>query len=402
MPSRRRYLAGVVGLATAGTAGCLGAVGPSASPGTDAGTEWPLAGYDRLATAYAPDAAAPRSDPGERFRVDLDGTPTDRPTVAGGTVFQPTMAGIEAFAADSGERRWLFRDRADDGAAVFYPPPAVHDGRAYVGTDRGLVAVDAATGEEAWRVETADRVTAPPVPDYEWRYLFVGTDDATVLRVGLDGASAVDAGGVDWRASAYGQVTHLVRSPGLPSGVTAGTAGGEVHHIYDGRGRWRTTVPGSVTALSAGEGNDLYVATFGGGVLRLRTAAHAGRVAWHAADGPVAHGSLVRADGALFGADGAGLASLDAHTGEVRWTLGDDYATPPAAAGDTVYVGGAGEVAAYPLSGGVGLGGTRAGARRWRYPVGNGRVTGVTVAEGAVFAPVDGRQGTPTTLVALE
>ena len=226
----------------------------SVSPGTDSDSDWPVADFDRPATVYAPDAAAPRSDPSERFRVELDGTPTNRPTVATGTVFQPTMTGIEAFAVDSGEKRWVFRDREEDGAAVFYPPPALHNDRAYIGTERGVVAVDTETGDEQWRVETESRVTAPPVPDLDWRYLFVGTNTAEVLRIALDGTTEAEPGEVDWRTSAYGAITRMTSGHGLPSSVLVGTAGGEVHSLYDGRGLWRTKVPGKVTALTAQQG----------------------------------------------------------------------------------------------------------------------------------------------------
>lgn len=92
VPSGRAYLVGVAGVTTIGGGGCLGLPGgggPSASPGTDSDPDWPVGGgdFDRPATAYAPGAAAPRSDPNERFRVELDGAATGRPTVAGGIAF---------------------------------------------------------------------------------------------------------------------------------------------------------------------------------------------------------------------------------------------------------------------------------------------------------------------------
>jgi outer membrane protein assembly factor BamB len=321
MPSRRSFLTTSAGLASTGlaaTAGCLGDAGTFPEPGADAETDWPMANRDKFATAYAPDAKAPRSAPSERFAVDLDGTPVARPTVVGSTVFQPTWDGLTAVDAENGERRWRYTDGGDDWGVAVYTPPAVYDGVAYVGSERGLFALDVDSGEEQWRIETEGEIQRPPVADHltdgEWDALYVATDAGEVLRVRLDGT-------VDWRTTVYGRPTRLVSDH--PSTVTVGTYGGEVFDLYEGRGTWRQKVPGAVTAMSATQGNTLYVATFGGGVLKLRTAAHAGRVDWHAEDGPIAEGSLVHAGDGLFGADGAGLTRHDEDDGAESWTVDD-------------------------------------------------------------------------------
>jgi outer membrane protein assembly factor BamB len=346
--------------------------------------------YDRYGAAYASDAAAPRSSPGERFETALEGTPRGRPIVAGGRVFQSTWAGIEAVDAESGEKLWTYR--AEEGAS-HYPTPAAHDGVVYAGTDAGLIALDAESGDEQWRVDTDGRVTASPVPGYEWDPIYVGTDHGEVLKVR-------DGGDVEWRATVYGEVTHLV-TPNV-AGVTAATSGGEVFTLYQGRGLWRKKVPGQVTAIAAQSGNDLFVATFGGGVLKLRTAAHAGRTAWRSERGPVADGALVLADGAVFGGDLSGVHRLDAGDGGVGWELGDDTYSV-AAAGDTLYVGADGAVIARPLSGGVGVGGSRLNAERFRYGIGDeAAAMGVTPADGALFAGVTDSGSGEERLLALE
>lgn len=390
MPSRRAYLAAVGTVALGGTAGCLDGA-DAATAGSDDSTEWPLHNYDRYGSAYVPDAAAPRSSPDQRFETPLHGTPHGRPIVAGGRVIQSTWAGIETFDAESGARLWTYKPESEGGAS-YYPTPAAQDGVVYAGTDAGLVALDAASGEEEWRVETDGRVTASPVPGYEWDPIYVGTDHGEVLKV--------RDGDVEWRATVYGEVTQIV-APNV-AGVTAATAGGEVFTLYEGRGLWRRKVPGKVTAIAAQSGNDLFVATFGGGVLKLRTAAHAGRTAWHAENGPVADGSLVLADGAVFGGDLSGVHRLDAGDGGVGWELGDDTYSV-AAAGDTLYVGADGAVIARPLSGGVGVGGNRLNAERFRYEIGDeAAAMGVTPADGALFAGVtDGGSGDER-LLALE
>jgi len=392
MPSRRAYLAAVGTGVVGSLAGCIDGNRGDPSPGSDESTEWPLRNYDRFGTAYVPDAAVPRSEPSERFIAPLDGTPRGRPVVADGQVFQPTWAGIEAFDTESGEKQWRYQEEDDTGAS-YYSSPAVRDGTAYVGTESGIVAVDTENGEEDWRIETDGEITAVPVAGPDWDALYAGSDHGEVLRLNPDGET-------EWRTAVYSEVTHLVSTQ--VAGVTAATSGGEVFTLYNGRGLWRQKVPGEVTALAGQSGNDLFVATFGGGVLHLRTAAHAGRIEWHAENGPVADGSLVLADDAVFGGDLAGVDRLDADDGGHGWEFGDD-AHSIAAAGDTLYAGGDGAVVARPLSGGSGVGSMRLNAERFRYGIGEeASALGVTPADGALFVAVSDSGSSDERLLALE
>jgi len=388
MPSRRAVLSGLAGGTVGSLAGCTSIAGPSVKPGMDSNTDWPMFGADRMRSGYVPSAAAPRSAPSERFTTSLEGEPIGQPIVADGTVLQSTGYGIEAFDAAGGESLWRFRDEEPRDTAVQYQPPAVHAGLAYVGTESGVVALDVGSGEVQWRVDTDSRVSAPPVAGYDWNHLYVGTIEGTLLDVALERGSSDPPGTVQWTRSVYGEIVRLV-APNV-AGVTAGTSGGEVFMVYNGRGIWRTNVPGGVTAMTAERGNSLYVATFGGGVLKLRTAAHAGRVRWHAEEGPVAQGLLVRAAGAVYGADGGGLTALSTDDGRERWTFDGAASSVPAAAGDTLYIGGEDSVLAYKLDGGTGVGGARIDTRRWQYTHDGEYASGVTAADGAVFAAVGG------------
>lgn len=389
MPSRRRLLATAGSLAAVAAAGCLDG-GTGVDPGTDSGTDWPMPDFDSRATGWAQNAVAPREAPSERFRIDLP-SPTDRPVVANETVFLPTMGGLVALDASDGEKRWRY---APSEAAHFFRSPAIHDGTVYVtGEDPGFVALDGADGTVEWTIESDDPMRAPPAPTREWRALYVGTDAGRIARVSTDGE-------IEWTAHVYGGVTRLVADE--PDSVFAGTTAGEVHALYNSRGIWRQSVPGKVTALAGTEGNDVYVATFGGGTLHLAGGAHAGRPRWHAEDGPTAHRSFALVGAGLFGADGAGLTRQRQQTGERDWRVGDDYFSAPAAAGDTVYVGGRGEVAAFKIGGGLGVGESRIEARRWTYDLGNAAGGSPAVADGALFVPITGREDTESGLVALE
>ncbi|WP_227132746.1 outer membrane protein assembly factor BamB family protein [Halorubellus salinus] len=392
MPSRRDLLATSGAVLAATTAGCLDDVDGSGapSPGTDANADWPMPDYGPEASSYAPDAAAPRSNPSERFAVETS-SPTDRPVIVDGTVYLPTMAGLLALDATDGKQRWQYS--TDESGSEWFRSPAVHDGVVYVTGEPGLVALDANDGTERWRLATDEHVIAPVAPIREWDGLYVGDDAGTVYRVALDGT-------VEWRMQVFGGVTRLVAD--VFHGVVVGTAGGEVYRLHDGRGLWRKRVPGKVTALSLADGDGPYVATFGGGVLRLMDGAHAGRPRWHAEDGPGPERAFAVAGDGVFGSDMAGISRLDDRTGERDWRLDGDHGAAPAAAGDTVYVGGEGAVTAYKLGGGIGRGGSRIEPRRWTYDLDERKAASVAVADGALFVPVWGRKEGPTELVALE
>lgn len=389
MPSRRRVLATTASLGLAATAGCLHS-GPGIEPGTETDTDWPMPNFDQQATSWARNAAAPRDSPAERFRVALP-DPTDRPVIADGTVYLPTMAGLLALDASDGEEQWRY---APSEAAHFFSSPAVHEDTVYVtGEDPGLAALDATSGDVKWTVESDEPMRASPAPSREWRALYVGDDGGRVRRVTPDGE-------VEWTTDVYGNVTRLVAH--TPEGVFVGTTAGEVSMLYDGDGIWRQSVPGKVTALAGDEGSDVYVATFGGGTLRLAGGAHAGRPRWHAENGPAAHRSFALVEDSVFGADGAGLTRQNDRSGKRNWKLGDEYFSAPAAAGDTIYVGGSGEVAAFKIGGGFEIAGNRFDARRWTYDIGDAAGGNLAIADGAVFVPFTGGEDTEPGLLALE
>lgn len=388
MPSRRRVLASVGLLATGG---CLDSGDGDDSPdATDGRTDWPLPDFDANGTSYNPSATGPRSGAGERWRRTVP-QPVGRPVVAGGRVFLPTLGGLRTFALD-GSPGWSLAPLADRSTA-WVTGPAVHDGTAYVGTDdrRSLLALDAASGDEMWRVDVGD-VSVPPVPDHDWGTVFVGTRDGTVARV--DAAS----GEVRWTASVFGAVTALATSADI---AYAGTEAGEVYALFDDRGLWRRKLPGSVVDVALGNSGPVYATTFGGGTFELADGLHAGRTRWHVESGP-AKDSLVLTDDAVYGADGGGLVAMHRHGEKRKWGADGSFAAGMAGAGDTLYVGGEDGVSAYRMGGGLGLGDLRVNARRWRVDVEGSVVRGLAVADGAVFAPVSGTEDTSAALVALD
>jgi len=425
MPSRRHVIASLGLLATGG---CLGTGdGDDAPAATDGHTDWPLPDFDASGTSYNPDATGPRSTPEKRWRRAVP-QPAGRPVVAGGRVFLPTFGGLRSFARD-GSPGWLLTPLADR-STVRVTGPAVHDGTAYVGTDdrRSLLALDAASGDEIWRIDVGD-VSVSPTPDHDWETVFVGTRDGTVARVDAE------SGEVRWTASVFGAVTSLATSADI---AYVGTEAGEVYALFDdgghgpadgrseaganrtrsgdsevrntsgsrtqsgdSRGLWRRKLPGSVVDVALGNGGPVYATTFAGGTFELADGLHAGRTSWHVESGP-AKDSLVLTDDAVYGADGGGLVSMRRHGGGRRWAVDGSFVGGMAGAGDTLYVGGEDGVSAYRMGGGLGVGDLRLNARRWRVGVEGSVVHGLAVADGTVFAPVSGTEDTPAALLALD
>lgn len=397
MPSRRRVLTTVGTAGAAGLAGCTALDESNYSPGTDSTAEWPMPAYDRGFSAYNPDAAAPREGVTLRWSTEVPSMVTARPVVAAERVLVPTATALVALDLTTGEERW--RKGQDQ---PWTSAPAVHDGTAYVGfaVQPGLAALDVETGDQQWRVETSGFVKTAPTFDHGYDALYVGDETGGIYRI--DPAN----GEIKLRGGVFGPVTTLAHSLSL----LVGTESGEVYNLYlhqgEFTGLWRRKVDGKVTALTAGRGGPIFVATFGGPVYRLRGGAHVGTSQWEAEQGAT---HLAATDADVVGSDYGGLRTFDAGTGTTGWEREGHYDAAPAIAGDTVYVGGGekggngnGFIVAYALSGGTGIGPLTVGGKRWRFDVDSAVMEGVAVADGAVFAITQGPKKSPSRVYALD
>lgn len=387
MPSRRRVICGAGSLAAAGLAGCTaGDPADRAAPGDDPDTEWPQPGGTERYDCYRNEAVAPRESPSERWTAETS-MPMARPIVADGRVLLFTYDKLEAYDLDSGEATW--RVGGDDDEWDVRTSPIVVDGTAYVGVvfPDGVLAVDLADGERIWHAELPDSPTTAPVVDRRRERLVVGTEASL--------AGVTIYGDPNWNRETFSPVSAL---SSWGDEVYAGTEGGELYAFYDPddlKGMWRRQLDGSVVQVALLNGGDVVVSTFGG-VVDRRDDSATGAARWsHDALGSrgfVAAGNTY--------AVGRGLTSIHTRTGERHWTLDLDLKAPPAGAGDTIYTGGDGFVAAYAMGGGIGLGDYRGRVERWRYEVDGGVFEGVSVADGAVFATASNGDG--ATLYALE
>lgn len=392
--TRRQFLAATGTAALGGLAGCSGGrSNRDETAGIATGTaDWPMLGHDYAHTGYAPDEAGPSDDPEVVWQHDV-GLARGNPVVVGDNVLAPAGEGLSCYRLEDGEPRW--RDTPDDDA---WTTPTVVDGRVFVASGHGgLRVLDLESGDHLLSVPLPGYVSAPPTPDRRNRRLYVATDAGTVHAFPLEFGEPL------WTRELYGQFRVAV-SP-TPYGVFAATSGGDIYCLDpdDGRGRWRTKLPGEITAAPVAITGDVVVSCFDGKLYRL-DGQRAGEPEWEAERGGFLRGSLSVAGGTVFGAHGSEVVAVDAASGEEEWaaSVGGQAGGAIAVAGDTLYVGSFGdEVHAFDLDGPDGVGPIQFGGRKWTASVPGGCGEGAAVANGTLVTMGQGGEDEPSRIVAF-
>jgi outer membrane protein assembly factor BamB len=143
--------------------------------------------------------------------------------------------------------KWVF-----ETSAPIESSPAVVDGRVYLGTgDRGIVALDAGSGELIWQYATANRVSASVAVAGDW--VFASLRDGRI--VALD----KDTGLLAWEL----QTTFtLFSSPAVLDGEVIVGSGDRKVHILDavtGKERWSYPVSDAIVSSPATNGKVIAV-----------------------------------------------------------------------------------------------------------------------------------------------
>jgi outer membrane protein assembly factor BamB len=267
---------------------------------------------------------------------NLVGAMATSPIVHGDTVYVADPDGIVyAHDARTGARRWTATASRSDGALslpdVWTPTAsgsgalAVGDGMAYVVNGAGvLVALDAATGDERWRVAVPERFRIAPdlvVP--------AAVAETVVLRIrGVDESSAGPAptsivaaleaatGATRWEERgtlgfgevAVGGALVLVPRPGDGAGSLVAL------DVKSGERRWEVTGPrGAFVALSVGD-DVAYVAAQDEAMRAVDL--RSGDGLWRSAGGGQVRLPPAVANGAVFTVDEAGTVSALASVGD--------------------------------------------------------------------------------------
>ena len=199
--------------------------------------------------------------PNRVWSAQIAGTTNTRrlasaPVVADGMVFVvDTSAVVHAFDANTGARRWQHRIEVsgDLEDATFGGGAAYDGGRVYATNGVGdVVALDAATGAQVWRVKPGGPLRGAPTVAFN--NVFVMTQDNQIF------ALEADDGDVSWqRAAAIGQSGVFgVAAPAAGQGtVIAGFSSGELvaYRYENGRELWsdalaRTSISTQVGTLT--------------------------------------------------------------------------------------------------------------------------------------------------------
>jgi len=226
----------------------------------------------------------------EEWLLDVDARLTAPPTVDDGVVYVPDWSGtVYAVGVTSGSVLWSRQVDADSGGREFTSAAAVHDGTVYLGSqsgNTGVVALDANTGEEQWRVST-DAVTGGPVVD----------DDLVIVQT-------------------HGLVTALET---------------------DGTERWAFNLVGDRPGPVAVDGEHVYVS--GGEMLYAMT--RDGKESWRneAFDGRI--GAPTAAGDSVLATDDDQIRSLSATNGDEDWSTAADRVGELIVAPEAMFISGA-------------------------------------------------------------
>ena len=255
-------------------------------------------------------------------------TPPDAPIAAAeGALVVAAGDRITAFGSADLSHRWT----VGLGAQVI-ASPVVSRGRVFVGTSRGLTALDLRTSREVWTVDAAYGVGAAPLVSGDTLYACIG-DEALVA---LDPST----GEKRWEFRCPAGSSSPVVAGGR---VVVGTKGAEVVALDAATGKpaWRLPVDGMVSFAPAVVGDSVIV---GDGGRRLRCVdAETGLVLWtksvrgrFAGDGPAVGRSAI-----VVALDSMEVEAFDPSTGARLWSrwMGTLHLSSPALAGGLVIFG---------------------------------------------------------------
>jgi outer membrane protein assembly factor BamB len=304
--------------------------------------DWPIFGRVPERTHYLPTRRRSLDPPlREAWSINTHGLIEFPPAVANGVAYVVNKYGNLA-AVRLKDHRVLWRrtrDRANKGKPSDVTAPLYHEGRVFVAfLDGELVALDAETGEPAWRRNLGTHLESSPIAVDG--ILYIGTDGTDIVAL---------------RAS-------------------------------DGAVRWRFNSPAAIKASPSHHDGRLYVADYESAMFCLD--ARNGKLLWRTNTSrvrPFGRGGFYSSPALAFGRayaarDDGTIYAFDQETGKVAWHFptGDYVYGSPAVARvpgtpPTVYIGSYDE-RFYALD-------ARTGEERWRFDVG-GPVPGTATVIG--------------------
>lgn len=302
------------------------------------------AGFAALGGCAGGDEPTAGSNSSQATTATTETTTTREPTE---TTEEPTETTEQQTDAVCDER-WEPAVRWSVNTGVRAYAPAVADGVVYFGSqDDHLYAVDAASGEVAWRVEHRGALGGPPPAVHDGAVTYSGYERVTVF----DAADATE----HWSFAPPGSLGDLARSvaddggavyagasqhPGPNQALQEGEREYDRVYAFDrrtGDRRWRVSLGDRLDGdrtppkwVTAADGR-VFVAVGSGPLVALD--ARDGTTLWRLDDGYGYNPEV--ADGVIYGTSDHELAAVDAATGDVLWAAAADR--HPAVGDDAVY-----------------------------------------------------------------
>lgn len=236
---RRTFLGTVA--ATCATAFGSGRIAAQVGEEDASGQGWGLLPYDEKRRRANPDGAGlPQGLAGVEEVWEFNADTASTPVTSGGTVYTGTEEGVVAIDALTGEETWRYETTGE-----IVGTPAVHNGAVYAGTDKGrFVSLDARTGDERWSNGFEGAVTTSP--NVSGVDVYFGTENYVCSLDTADGSE-------NWK---FETRVPIQTSPALTEELIVYADGGLIFALnrFTGEQEWRSNYSaGSATEAVVGE-----------------------------------------------------------------------------------------------------------------------------------------------------
>lgn len=337
---------------------------PVATPGVQAVTGSVLAYLGDASHSGLQEGPPPSGNPGLAWRFDTGSEILASPIVAEGTVYVTNRSGfLHAVDAATGQQRW----RVSVGEYVLRTTPTYHEGTLYVVAGFDTIALDAATGEERWRTTIRYAGTASPtvagdevyvVSQEGWLYAFSTRDGSERWKVATDGI-------------AFGSPSVADRL--LVVGTDSGTVMGMNRET--GRQAWVRDFESPVYTTPVIADDIVWIVTADGRLMGLNREDGTNRYALETtADLTV---TAIR-DRVYVPSDDGGVYAFDPESGEVHWfaSAGGPVKAGPVRTESQIVVAGGNRIAGFDAE---------TGEQAWYYLAGDAVEAPPAVVSGYVF-----------------
>jgi outer membrane protein assembly factor BamB len=292
----------------------------------------------------------------ERWRFEAGSPIQSSPAADGNLVYFGDRANV-FYALDRGNGRLKWRvetgndypwEWGHEGWDYFTSSPAVVGGLVIVGSGDGhVIAFEAESGVERWRVATEGRVRASPAVANG--VVYVGSADGFLYAIALESGERrwkFETEGASFSSAEFGFDRKTIQSsPAVADGVVYfGSRDGKLYAVdaTSGELRWRhdNTTPWVISSPALYEGS-VFVGTSDGLFLHA-VDMKSGEEIWRfATDERVFSSPSVSGSSLYVGVHSRRLLALDVATGSVAWELrlGGPVMSSPVLYDDRIYVG---------------------------------------------------------------